>query len=348
MKKSVLVAALAAMLLLSFATTALAKNAGSPAIVGDISGKATSSANATSGYVYWGAATRIASLDAQQGNGGPHGNYTTTTIKCAVCHSVHGADAAGTLLLNGTSVGNSCNYCHFAGSTVTPVQVALSTEGVNNSPHSTCLGYCHTNSPHGVGASEYLSIKAKLLENAADTRIGGAILNNATTGFTAAVMNDTVSHDGVALGTGMVCSRMGCHNNAGSAFAISSSNKDIQLQDSAASVKSGHPVIGNLSADWGATHDGVAVNTQVAFASNAAGCQSCHDYVDTYINAPAFPHNRTGTAIWMTTAANAGAAKTPIMTSQPYGLDGYITSVDGACLKCHVSAGGSMGVGIDY
>ncbi len=264
-------------------------NAGSPAIQGDRYGLPTSSVNATSGYVYWAAATRIASLDAAQAVGGPHGNYTTTTIKCAVCHSVHGADAAGTLLLNGTSVGNSCNYCHFAGSTVTPVQVALSAEGVNNSPHSTCLGYCHTNSPHGVGASEYLSIKAKLLEDAADTRIGGAIANSATTGFTAAVMNGTVDHDGVALGTGMICSRNGCHNNAGSAFAIADSNKDIQLQDAAASIKSGHPVIGALSADWGATHDGVQNPTAVAYSSVAAGCQSCHDYVDHDHQRPGVP-----------------------------------------------------------
>ncbi len=122
-----------------------------------------------------------------------------------------------------------------------------------------------------------------------------AIANAATTGFTAAVMNDTVSHDGVALGTGMVCSRNGCHNNAGSAFAIADSNKDIQLQDAAASVKSGHPVIGALSTNWGANHDGVQNPTAVAYSSVAAGCQSCHDYVDPTINAPAFPHNRSGT-----------------------------------------------------
>jgi hypothetical protein len=357
MKKTVLVVALAMILVFAFSSVALAKNAGSPAIVGDITGKATSSVNATSGYVYWAAATRIASLNAGQAVGGPHGNYTTTTIKCAVCHSVHGADAGGVLLLNGTSVGNSCNYCHFAGSTVTPVQVALSAEGVNNSPHSTCLGYCHTSSPHGVGASEYLALKAKLLEDAADTRIGGAILNSGATSITAGIMNDVSSatkHDGVALGTGYICSRNGCHNNPGSAFAIKGSKNTMQLQDTAASIKQGHPVTGQLSADWGAGHDGVQNPTAVAFSSVANGCQSCHDYVDPTINAPAFPHNRSGVRIWMTAAANAGAAHTPILETTTNTIDGtvvngtldyYPTSIDGACLKCHVDSTGLVGVG---
>lgn len=358
MKKSFLLVAIAAMLVLSFATTAMAKNAGTPAIVGDIAGKVTSSVNATSGYVFWSAATRMGSLNAAQATG-PHGNYTTTTIKCAVCHSVHGADAAGTLLLNGTSVGNSCNYCHYAGSPVTPVQVSLSAEGVNNSPHSTCLGYCHTNSPHGVGTSVYPSIKAKLLEDAADTRIADAIVKTAITGVTTPMMNDTVGHDGVAIGTGYICSRNGCHNNRGSAFSITGSNNDMILQDALSTASnpttmSGHPVIGGLTANWGATHDGVQNPTAVAFSSVAPGCQSCHDWVDPATTKPAFPHNRYGTRIWMTAAANAGAAKTPILETATNVIDGvvvngggdyYANSIDGACLKCHLASGGTDGVG---
>jgi predicted CXXCH cytochrome family protein len=41
---------------------------------------------------------------------GPHSGYSTTSSKCGVCHSVHGA-ASGQLLLP-TSVADACSYCH--------------------------------------------------------------------------------------------------------------------------------------------------------------------------------------------------------------------------------------------
>jgi predicted CXXCH cytochrome family protein len=41
----------------------------------------------------------------------PHKGYATTTTKCAVCHAVHKAPAAGELLLR-TDVADACIYCH--------------------------------------------------------------------------------------------------------------------------------------------------------------------------------------------------------------------------------------------
>jgi predicted CXXCH cytochrome family protein len=41
----------------------------------------------------------------------PHGGYTTSTTKCAVCHAVHKAPAGGELLLR-TTVAEACVYCH--------------------------------------------------------------------------------------------------------------------------------------------------------------------------------------------------------------------------------------------
>lgn len=43
---------------------------------------------------------------------GPHGNYLTTTNKCAVCHSVHMAPAGGVLLLPAATVKDTCETCH--------------------------------------------------------------------------------------------------------------------------------------------------------------------------------------------------------------------------------------------
>lgn len=41
---------------------------------------------------------------------GPHGNYSTTTSKCSLCHAVH--DAANSTLLPGPTVKASCEMCH--------------------------------------------------------------------------------------------------------------------------------------------------------------------------------------------------------------------------------------------
>ncbi len=43
---------------------------------------------------------------------GPHGGYTTTTAKCAVCHTVHDAPAEGVLLLPGPTITATCMTCH--------------------------------------------------------------------------------------------------------------------------------------------------------------------------------------------------------------------------------------------
>lgn len=41
----------------------------------------------------------------------PHGGYTTTTTKCAICHAVHAASNSGQVLLR-SSVAEACTYCH--------------------------------------------------------------------------------------------------------------------------------------------------------------------------------------------------------------------------------------------
>jgi len=43
---------------------------------------------------------------------GPHGGYSTGTVKCKTCHTVHAAPADGILLLPHASVKDTCNSCH--------------------------------------------------------------------------------------------------------------------------------------------------------------------------------------------------------------------------------------------
>lgn len=43
---------------------------------------------------------------------GPHGNYTASTNKCALCHSVHRSPADSILLLQAATITDSCEVCH--------------------------------------------------------------------------------------------------------------------------------------------------------------------------------------------------------------------------------------------
>ena len=106
----------------------------------------------------------------------PHGNYTTTTVKCVVCHAVHYAAPGGTPVDGNAQVADTllrmradqaCVYCHAtAGEAVNgrPVYNGLgaaiingpggsSTPGNQNVGHysGTNCSICHTN-VHGAGA----------------------------------------------------------------------------------------------------------------------------------------------------------------------------------------------------
>ncbi len=86
MKKTLFVAALAAVLVFAFAATAFA--------YGPIWSGTLSPYNANyPGYLQW-----DSNLGGNAGAPSPHGNYATTTNKCAVCHAVHRAQAGGQVL----------------------------------------------------------------------------------------------------------------------------------------------------------------------------------------------------------------------------------------------------------
>ena len=112
------------------------------------------------------------------GTNSPHGNFTTTTVKCVVCHAVHyaapgGAPAANGNFNNGTQVADTllrmradqaCVFCHAtAGQAVngTPVYDGIgvagglpgSTGGAFNTGHvaGTNCSVCHS-SVHGANA----------------------------------------------------------------------------------------------------------------------------------------------------------------------------------------------------
>lgn len=67
-------------------------------------------AHGDSTYLDWDA---VAGLPGNASSTGPHGDYVTNTVKCGVCHAIHGAAASGEALLQ-TNRANACTYCHVA------------------------------------------------------------------------------------------------------------------------------------------------------------------------------------------------------------------------------------------
>lgn len=364
MKKSLIVLSLAMVMVFAFATAAMAY------------GPFTTGAyNANyAGYLSWGAAAV-----AEPTNGSsPHGNYTTSTNKCAVCHSVHKADTAiggdgvaGRVLtawpgMSGSAVGNdmfpyqSCQWCH---GTSSPL-FAVSTIGdsATLAPHGYC-GRCHTASVHGAGGSIYPVLKAKLLNTKGDAGIT-ADLAAIQTNVSLPMLTNTT--DGaMAVGTGYLCGSSGCHTGD-VAFPVTASGMRPS-QGAAPSNKTGHRIIAAVSTTWnedgtkGAYYSGLtaaANDSQVAW-NPATGCKSCHDarLGNQTTGAFAFPHNYVNAAgvatgnkdagasyVWLTTGADSAAARAVAVKTQNTNGD-IVGTEDGLCLKCHKSSNGTDGVG---
>jgi len=174
-KKTVLVVALATALVLVFAGSAFAEfNRSGQEFLGaaPAPNPVPTLGQDTNIYMSWATAQPLGTND---GDNSPHGNYTTTTVKCVVCHAVHyaapggapadsGLQTADTLLRMKAS--EACAFCHatagmavngrpvYDGMSPTPAEtggnVGVPSPG-NNGGHAigTNCSMCHT-SVHGV------------------------------------------------------------------------------------------------------------------------------------------------------------------------------------------------------
>ncbi|MEI7718207.1 MAG: hypothetical protein WCI78_19335, partial [Mycobacterium sp.] len=205
MKKTLLVAALAAMLVLAFSGSAFAAGinhtgqdrvgiAASATANGynqDGSANLNIAGGGTNTYMDWNKG-----LGSNASNGtSPHGNYTTTTVKCVVCHAVHYAGANGAVVGSSTGVADTllrvradsaCILCHATtGQAVNgrPVYNGLgalvlvgagNTGGATDNGHITGTNctYCHTN-VHGANADDSVAaLQGFLLKNMSATPVG--------------------------------------------------------------------------------------------------------------------------------------------------------------------------------
>ena len=349
MKKTLLIVALAMVLILAFASPAFAKYAGF---------------DAAKQYVPWATAQSMASqnTDAALMGEGPHSGYATTTIKCAVCHSVH---RGGSKLLN---EGSTCAYCHSpvaegGGAVATNLISWYTTDPITHlpastGPHSSCASsYCH-GGPHGVGASDYAGTASKLFTGAADDELDML----ATANGVATAEFATYSPTTAALGTAAVCGRAGCHTNSTFGVVTAGAETSVTIGTTVGAMVTGHRVIASATSTWNADASMGTTKTNLTIAYAPVDyCNSCHDLADdNNAGKAAFPHalsnvvnaavGADGTwrpAVWLTAAADSGADNAAVGAYNDYiGPDAGGGIIDGACLKCHRSS--TEGVGITY
>jgi hypothetical protein len=86
---------------------------------------------------------------------GPHGGYTTTTNKCAVCHSTHYAEGSF-MLLRANSREAACDYCHGGGGGST-INIQMDNEYKDMSdPTTQTAGIAEINGGSGLGTGHTL------------------------------------------------------------------------------------------------------------------------------------------------------------------------------------------------
>ncbi len=297
MKRILIVAALAALLVFAMAGTAFAKNA-----VVNWPG-ADTSALPDSNLIYnpW---TTTSTADwaaddypANAGSTSPHGGYTATTVKCAVCHAVHVASPDGDTLLK-MEADQACISCHVAAQLGGTNMVYGGSAAIANSSgmdhHTTSANCsrCHA-SVHGAGAiTDVPSITSIILaEQYSNDQMNPRLVNSwittgtAIEGLTQAQV-DTLLNTSTAATTrevaiGLFC--QGCHSGSyqnGVAGTLGNGNDGSAIGD-----RTGHrvgtSVVANASYDPPYAYNLAATSTasftgQVAWSA-ATNCKSCHD-----------------------------------------------------------------------
>lgn len=279
---------------------------------------ASAMADTASGKIDWSKTAGDNDLTAAT----PHKGYTLATEKCLVCHAVHKANVAGEVLLDDT-VGNACNYCHVSGNTISIKKVYDSDPTLleDDSEYGHEIAACSScHSIHGANTVNQAGLSSSILKTGSQT--GVPVDWNQTTG----------SEEG-ALSA--FCS--GCHPYFTDDYALSDASGDVldPFMTAAPGPYNSHIMTG-VSATYGNTE--ANYSGQVAWTASSY-CISCHDAGRNAISDPAdsFPHRTTG-ARFMKSAESEGATATAAASP----------TQDGVCLKCHVSAGGGLGVGVNF
>jgi len=372
MKKTLLVVALAAILVFVFIGSAFAginasgqDRLGAAAVVGSnivvfkydpITGLPTQT-NPVAGagtfiYMDW---MNTQALGTNGSDQTPHGNYTTTTVKCVVCHAVHyaapggapadsGLQDADTLLRMKAS--QSCGFCHAtAGMAVNGRPVydgqnpsdAQTGGGVGtlamNGGHRTGVNcsMCHT-SVHGMDQDNSVaSLAGFLLKNPIPGTVGpnGAPVNEMIDAIQQ--IEDLATFQGFAAGAALGASPFDFSTNPAQTYrARATGIFCAECHNGAYSTVAAGATTNVLGSDTAAFtghrlaaaentwNDGNAVSSSLVNVKVAwAGSEQCVSCHDSKDNFgnQAFPHSWGDTKMWLT----AKASVTGVSQNLPFG-----------------------------
>jgi hypothetical protein len=295
-------------------------------------------ADTTSGYETWSTASGTNNVVPT-----PHKGFTTTTVKCAVCHAVHKGTSTGQVLLRGTAIG-ACEYCHITnfignfklyGGVAANYSTGDSIYGHSGSVGARCVD-CHA--VHGAGTvtnANFANVTSKILKSVT----GGGVQTNPALPASYALATGTV-RDGVITA---FCTQ--CHPYYQPSYNGTIGVDPSGIGQGSAAFQS--HIMGAAGASYG-NPDTAYTGSRVANVESSH-CRDCHDagYVNesasyvpanAYASSQNFPHFTNNQARFMYSAAYSGAT-TATLTNP---------SADGACLKCHVWNGGADGVEFDF
>jgi hypothetical protein len=374
-KKTLFVVAVAAMLLFAVAGSAFAVNhsgqqrlggrtiAGAP--VGGVGINPTNNVAGAGTMTYQDWSTGLGT-NGVVGNS-PHGNFTTTTVKCVVCHAVHYAAAGGATVASGAQTADTllrmkasdaCGFCHGQTGTAvngTPVYDGIYVAGMlsggsANTGHATGTNCneCHA-SVHGVNEDNSVaSLAGFLLKGQPNngstssqsmivaitsidtTAVAQGFTSGDALGGTPAVYAGTNNSTLREQAVGIFCAE--CHNGAYATVAAGAQTNVSGSSATSATAFTGHRIAAAATTTWNGagaagTISSSAFTGSVAWAP-ATNCKSCHDATDAF-GAVAFPHSWGGTKMWLMSASSAAGPKTAL----PYGTaagSGYSTSAGGS------------------
>jgi predicted CXXCH cytochrome family protein len=291
----------------------------------------TATAPAQSTYTQWSASGSNASVAT------PHRGYLTTTVKCAVCHSVHGSPSGGQLLLRGTA-NAACEYCHIStslggivlyGGDVNAYYAIHDDASHDRTRYSSCAN-CH--SVHG----------AKTIGGAKASKILWDWTASGRSSYATAALAVWPDPGTLSNGDAQVTAFCtGCH-----AYFTQSYDETLTLQsfdhentyDWTWSTAKSHVMTDTVGGQADPASS-LATGTPVAWASSAY-CRSCHDAGATDqgvgIHSDSFPHYTQGYFQFMTIGPSFDTSRSSNLTPD----------VDGLCLKCHRN--NTQGVGLTY
>jgi len=373
MKKTLVIVALATLMVFAFSGVAMAK--------------------ITNNYHEWDAAGGFGGANATVPT--PHKGYTEATVKCNVCHAVHNAPIAGTswtgtgswavtdsdteMLLRST-VANACNYCHIetsiGGTQLYGADATLYARTGNpwedfnhGGPSASCTG-CHA--VHGAntyGGSTTLAnkilkqgtIQDEVISEGADVDpLNVRLFPSAGDAYAGTNVRTDVAGDVRNAQLTAFCSQ--CHANYSYASEQTVNvDGDYVYGDATYVYPAGsswryktHPLkaaaTGGVGDRFEASGATITSDTPVAFAT-AATCRDCHDAgnVDegAVVTYNSFPHYTRGSFNFMTAGAYMGDLQDHGDPTNPTDPP-YMYQVDGHCLKCHVNGTSTAGINITY